>query len=777
MADQEISRKLAVIVHADVVGSTALVQRDETLAHQRINAAFQRFSSIIQQYNGTVHEIRGDALVAEFARASDAVCAALSFQRSHTAHNTQFGDDIVPVVRIGIALGEEVFADDTVTGPGVVLAQRVEQLAEPGGVCITSAIHEAIPNRMPFDQESLGEQDVKGFEEPIRVYRVVLKPGAAVPEAETSKPAQSPSQPRRLIVAFAAVALVVVGGVVFWLKPWMPEEEPASVERMALPLPDKPSIAVLPFTNMSDDPKQEYFVDGMTEDLITDLSKLSGLFVIARNSVFTYKGKPVKIRQVAEELGVRYVLEGSVRRADNQVRINAQLIDATTGGHVWAERYDGSLDNVFAMQDQVTRKIVTALVVTLTTEEKAAQARIETKNPKAYDAFLQGWQHYRRGTPEEFAKAVSYLKQAIQLDPNYGRAHSALAAVYWNSYWNGWTRSLGLISLQAREQARLYQEKAMEEPSALTHQVASEIAAFSRRRPDKALTEAERAIALDANDPAGYLAMATALLKAGKVAEAVERVRTAMRLDPHYPASYLTRLGQAQLAMGQFQDAATTLERAAGRNPDDDWTFVYLAAAYGHLGREADAKAAVDKANTLRAKAGWGALTLQTVGHWIWLGDRKRLREGLAKAGVEIGRSDWLALVTTRSAGSKDFIHEVKGVTTIDVETAKALHDRGVPFVDVYVLWPRGHIPGAYYLGHQYDDFNRWGSLEFNEVRLLEIVDKTREVVIYSSGGRAERPAASACAKALTWGFEKVYYFAEGFPGWKAAGYPVEKGE
>jgi adenylate cyclase len=244
MADQDISRKLAVIVHADVAGSTALVQRDETLAHKRINAAFQRFSSIVQEYSGTVPEIRGDALVAGFPRASDAVCAALGFQQSQTEHNAKLNDDIVPVVRIGIALGEEVFADDTVTGAGVVLAQRVEQLSEPGGVCVTGAIHEAIPQRLPFDQESLGEQDLKGFDESVRVYRVALKPGEAVPAAETRRETQSPFQTRRLLVAFATVALVVIGGVVVWLKPWAPEFEPASVDRMAFPLPDKPSIAV-----------------------------------------------------------------------------------------------------------------------------------------------------------------------------------------------------------------------------------------------------------------------------------------------------------------------------------------------------------------------------------------------------------------------------------------------------------------------------------------------------------------------------------------------------
>ncbi len=228
-----------------------------------------------------------------------------------------------------------------------MLAQRVEQLADAGGLCITAALHEAIPRRMPFDLADLGEQTLKGFDDPVHVYRVELSPGELIPPPVPENKPEPSAKSDRLKIAIAVVVVAVVVGTVYWLLPSGTIEEPASVERMAFPLPDKPSIAVLPFTNLSNDAEQEYFADGMTEDLITDISKVSGLFVIARNSVFTYKGKAVKVRQVAEELGVRYVMEGSVRRVGNRVRINAQLIDATTGGHVWAERYDGSLDDVF----------------------------------------------------------------------------------------------------------------------------------------------------------------------------------------------------------------------------------------------------------------------------------------------------------------------------------------------------------------------------------------------------------------------------------------------
>ena len=391
MAKDRLSGTLAIILHADVAGSTALVQQDKELAHERIQGSFQRFSETIEKYQGHVLELRGDALLAEFERASEAVSAALSFQASQLIYNDQLSDDLHPIIRVGIAMGEVVIADNTVTGAGVVQAQRVEQLADQGGVCITAAIHEALSKRLPIDLENLGEQVLKGFDHPVSVYKVRSRSGETIPPPEKRIQHQASPKTRSLFVAAIVIILIVGGGATVWFKSRVPQVEVASVERMAFPLPDKPSIAVLPFTNMSNDAKQEYFVDGMTEDLITDLSKVPGLFVIARNSVFTYKGKAVKIRQVAEELGVRYVMEGSVRRVGDQVRINAQLIDATTGGHLWADRYDGSMADIFSLQDNITRQIVSALESNLVPGETAARSK--TVSTRAYDAFLKGWAH------------------------------------------------------------------------------------------------------------------------------------------------------------------------------------------------------------------------------------------------------------------------------------------------------------------------------------------------------------------------------------------------
>ena len=578
------------------------------------------------------------------------------------------------------------------------------------------------------------------------------------------------------MVVAIVIALLVAGSAAYWFKTQEPKVEAASIERMAFPLPDKPSIAVLPFTNMSNDAEQEYFADGMTEDLITDISKVSGLFIIARNSVFTYKGKAVKVRQVAEELGVRYVLEGSVQRVGNQVRINAQLIDATTGGHMWAERYDGSLDDVFTMRDGITRKIVDALSVTLTSQEGENRAKVETNNPDARDAFLRGWDRYRQGTPEDYVKAISFFEQAIELEPDYAQAYSALAAVDWNITFNGWVRAIGLSSEKARERSRKSLQKAMEQPSALTYQISSERSALVYPKPDRALKEAGQAIALDANDPAGHIAMAAALLKAGKPAEAVKSVRTAMRLDPIYPAYYLNRLAQAQYAMGQFQDAVETLEKSTIRNPDNDWTYVYLTATYGQLGDTEKAKQAVAKANKLRAKAGWGALTIELaadrsrIGSDIrylfkWFGDLKPLRAGLYKAGILIG-NEWRSLVTY-----KDGKAEVKGVVVVDNNAAIILYERGVPFVDTNWTWVQKRIPNSHYL-------DAW-SYEYNEVTLSEIVRKDQEIVMYSSGGGEGNIGrlTDAVALAVTWGYEKVYLYEGGIYGWKNAGFPVDNVE
>jgi len=460
MAKEELSGTLAVILHADVASSTELVQQDKEIAHARMRDAFRRFSNTIESFSGHILELRGDALLAQFERASDAVTAALSFQVDNAYSNTRIKDDIRPTIRVGISMGEVVIADNTVTGPGVVQAQRVEQVAEPGGVCITTAIREALSKRMPFDLENLGDRLLKGFDDPVRVYRVDLIPDHAIPVPPLDKQQKSLSRTQKILAAMFVTVLLIAGGAAYWVNSQTPQEEPADIERMAYPLPDKPSLAVLPFNNLSNDADQEFFADGITEDLITDISKISGLFIIARNSVFTYKGKAVKVRQVAEELGVRYVMEGSVRRAGNQVRVNAQLIDATTGGHIWAERYDGKLDDVFSIQDRITQSIVSALSVVLTNPEQDHLGQGDPVDPQAYDAFLLGWRHFRRNTPKDFSAARDYFEQAITIDPQYSRAYASLAELFMETRAREWTTALGIGPDALRRKATNYLETA-----------------------------------------------------------------------------------------------------------------------------------------------------------------------------------------------------------------------------------------------------------------------------------------------------------------------------
>ena len=397
----------------------------------------------------------------------------------------------------------------------------------------------------------------------------------------------------------------------------------------------KPSIAVLPFVNMSGDAGQDYFSDGMTEDLITDLSKISGLTLIARNSTFSYKGKSVDVRVVAKDLGVRYVLEGSVRKAGNRVRINAQLIDGETGNHLWADRYDGILEDVFGLQDKVTAKIVTTLAVQLTAGEEQRIAEKETASTEAYDTFLKGWEQYQRQRPESFRRAIGLFEQAVKQDPTYSRAYAALAATYWQVWKRWWFAKVGLPNQHdVRFKAEEYLAKALKEPTPLAHQVSVSMSA-QQGRHDEAIAEGERAIALDPNDAEGYVALAGALNLAGRPKEALPLIERAMRLNPHYPTSYLYELGLARFGHDEFEPAAAALEKAVAINPEDRWSSRVLIAALGHLDRKQQAEKLMENAE--RNWRGFDPLSVRSVSFWYpfrQAADAERLAEGLRRAGV-----------------------------------------------------------------------------------------------------------------------------------------------
>ncbi len=633
MASDQLSSKLAVILHADVASSTELVQLDRELAHQRIQEVFRDFGQRIGIFQGRVLELRGDALLAEFEHASDAIAAALSFQSDRAVDRAGPEDDLRPEIRVGVSLGEVVVADGTVTGAGVVQAQRIEQLAEPGGVCVTAAVQEAVPRRMPFEFENLGDQTLQGFEYPVRVFKVELRDGEPMPSLPPGASRVKFGHWKWVVAAALVAALAVI--LYVGLQQPMPADAPVLDETAAVPLPDKPSIAVLPFTNMSSDSEQEYFADGMTEDLITDLSKISGLFVISRHSVFPYKGKTINVRQVARELGVRYLLEGSVRKAGDQLRINTQLIDASTDRHVWAERFDGAYGEVFQLQDQVTSKVVTTLAIKLTEGDQALIAQIETGSTAAYDTFLKGWERYQRQRPESFAKAIEYFEEAIRLDPEYSRAHAALAATYWQVYKRYWHYKLRLNTYHdARFRAEQYLAQAMQKPSPLAYQVSAEILA-QQGMHDEAIHHGERAVALDPNDADAYAALAGVLNLAGRPHEAMAMMERAMRLNPHYPASYHYEIGLARFGIDDFEGAARALEKAIAINPADRWSSRLMISTLGHLGRKQDAAREIDRVSD--NWRGFDPLSVRGIAFWYPFereADAIRLAEGLRKAGV-----------------------------------------------------------------------------------------------------------------------------------------------
>jgi len=424
---QNTTRKLKAILSADVKGYSLLMADDEVHTIQTLKAYRSLMSDLIQQHSGRVVDNPGDNLLAEFSSAVDAVDCAVQIQKKLKKENVKFVKDRRLEFRIGINIGDVVQDGDRIYGSGVNVAARIEGLAEPGGVCVSRNAYDHIKDKLKFGYEYLGDHEVKNIKDPVRVYKVLIDPEDAG-KLLGEKPGTA--KKKRLLVVAVVAAIVVTSIIWYFIQSAnKPEIEPASIEKMAYDLPEKPSIAVLPFVNMSGDPEQEYFSDGMTEDLITDLSKISDLFVIGRNSTFTYKGKPIKIRQVAEELGVRYVLEGSVRKVENTVRINAQLIDATTGGHLWSERFDEEMVNIFSLQDRITQKIAEALAVKLIIGEKETSPKRKTDSLEAYINFLKGWQHYRRFAPEEFLKAIPLFEKAIALDPNYWRAYSVLAKI------------------------------------------------------------------------------------------------------------------------------------------------------------------------------------------------------------------------------------------------------------------------------------------------------------------------------------------------------------
>ncbi len=530
-------RRLAAIFIADIVGYSRLMGTDEsgTLAQVKTHRK-ELIDPKVEEYGGRIFKTTGDGFLVEFPSVVDAVQCAVEVQRVMASHNVNVPEDRRVEFRVGINLGDVIVEGDDIFGDGVNIAARLEALAKPGGICISGSTRDQVRDKLAFVFEDMGEQSVKNILRPVRAFQI--RPEALAPQA----------------VEYASA--------------------PAE-------LPDQPSIAVLPFDNMSGDPQQEYFSNGISEDIITDLSKISALFVIARNSAFKYKGKALDVTQVSRELGVGYILEGSVRKVGNKVRITAQLVDGATGGHLWAERYDRNLDDIFAVQDEVTQKIVAALEVKLTEAEQRKQVRGKPGNLEAYDYLLRGREQFLRFTKGGNTEARRLYEKALELDPEYSDAYAALAQSYLLEGLHGWTSTPGEARKHASDLAMRALDLDPSLPSA--HDALSSIYLFQRKH-DQAIVEAKIRMALEPSSADGYATLAQLQTWAGRPEEALELIEKAMTLNPHYPTAYAFSRGHAYFLMRRYEEAASAFQEGVKLNPEFSPNRSFLAVTYAKLG-------------------------------------------------------------------------------------------------------------------------------------------------------------------------------------------------
>jgi len=552
MADEGFKRKLTAILSADAVGYSRLMSEDEEATVRTITAYQEVLSTLIQQHNGNVLDSPGDNLLAEFASVVDAVQCAVAVQKEIQSRNDDLPENRRMQFRIGINIGDVNVIQEKgrIYGDGVNIAARLEGLSEPGGICISKTAFDHIETKLPYGYESLGEQSVKNIARPVVAYRVLIEPK----ESSVEKPV------------------------------------PVSVKKLAFPLPQKPSIAVLPFKNISGDSEQEFLADGITESLIGAISRVSGLFVIASNSVFTYKGKPVKVQTVSEELGVQNILEGTVQRIGNQLRINAQLIDALKGWHLWSEKYDRKMEDLFSVQDNISKEVLTALQVKLVEGEQARVWAKGTKNLDAYIKYLQAYDHFRSFNKNELVLTRQICEDAITVDPNYELPHSLLGTTHLIDLWFNWGESPRV----SMEKAIVSLDKAiaLNPESDFANACLSHLYLLQKRF-DEAVVTGEKSIALNPNGDLGMVLLGITFNHVRRYEEAIKLFKEAQRRSPYCPAWYIHNMAWSYLWLGKFDQAIIECKKSLERNPDHIPGLVALAAVYGVAHRIDEGRAVV----------------------------------------------------------------------------------------------------------------------------------------------------------------------------------------
>ena len=583
MPPQDLERKLTAILSADVAGYSRLMRDDEQATIHTLTDYRRVMANLVQQHRGRVVDSPGDNLLAEFGSVVDSVNCAVEIQRELAVRNAGFPESRRMEFRLGVNLGDVVPEGERIYGDGVNIAARMEALAEGGGICLSGTVYDAIENKIGLEYEDLGEQEVKNITKPVRAYRVVMGTEAGEKKAKSRIW-------RKVAIALGVIVVLLVGAAaVIWNVYFrLPVVKGVPGGMKDFELPEGPSIAVLPFVNMSGDPEQEYFSDGLTENIIAGLSSVRELFVIARNSTFSYKGKSVKVQEVARELGAQYVVEGSVQKTQDRVRITVQLIDANTGHHVWSDRYDRDLKDIFALQDEVTIRIMSAVGMQLVDGDKINERCLPPSGSlEVVMKMMKASGYFHRGNKEDNVLARQELEEAIALDPEYARLYSMLAMTHVGDLLYQSSEYFEISFAQASKNIK--KALALDNEDYIAHLTLSHLFLL-RKEHDKAIAAAERTIALNPNGADAYAQLGLYLNVSGRAEEGIKVIEKAMRLNPIPPDLYLNYLATGCYYLGRYEEAIEGFNRVLKRSPNNLWAHLVLTATYAGSGRQEDAR-------------------------------------------------------------------------------------------------------------------------------------------------------------------------------------------